>query len=66
VPKGPEVLAPRYQRIGPFFGTGRLFPGQRAKSKIDVDVGLLGIGHPDSIACPLSSGVAVRYELETE
>lgn len=60
------MLAQRYQRVRLFFGTGRLFPGQRAKSKIDVDVGLLGIGHPDSIAGPLGNGITARYELETE
>ena len=66
IPRGQGVLAQRYQCRRLFFGTGRLFAGQRAKSKIGIDVELLGIGHPDSIAGPLSNGIAVRYELEIE
>ena len=58
------VLAQRYQRIHTFFGTGPLFPGPRAKSKINQDVGLLRSAHADSIADLPGNGVPARYELE--
>ncbi len=62
---GPEVLAQRYQRLRSFFGTGPLFPRQRATPNINLDVGLLSSGHTDTIADLLRNGVPARYELET-
>jgi len=59
------VLAQRYQRIRAIFGTGSLFTKQRAKSKINQDVGSLRSGHAGSIAALLGHGAPARYALGT-